>query len=407
MSIRGSIRFQAISDRVTRLLTEYNQESSPPDARRTLRKFAMREAADFLGVKQNTFRHYVSSISDRIPTGELDKSNRRYFTLEEIHEIQRILFKEGKTDPKTHPRKRGDEPCVAITCFSPRKGSGTSTLSAHTAANLALMGYRVLSCDLDPQATLTNMLGVTPELDPDMPTAYDMIRHVEPVPARDVIQKTFFPNIDLIPASMSLMGLEYETAPSSRNPALLAHVLEPVMPNYDVLIFDTPPKLGVAVFAALFASRGVLIPINAAMQDVISLANVLSMAGNMMEVLEGRAPDHGLDFVKLLITRYEDADRSQVQVASFLRTVLGDSVMAAEFVNSTAIRDAATTQQTLFEVEPRDVNRKTYERTIESVNRITAEVEAEISKARGRQNDFLDAFRAARATIPRDLDIES
>lgn len=384
MSIKGSTRFQAISDRVTRLLTEYSLESSPPDARKTLRKFAMREAADFLGVKQNTFRHYVSSMSDRIPTGELDKSNRRYFTLEEIHEIQRILFREGKTDPKAYPMRQGDEPCVAITCLSPGKGAGTSSLSAHTAANLALVGYRVLCCDLDPQANLTNMFGNMPEPDLDMLTAYDMTRDVEPVPAQEVLQKTYFPNIDLIPAPLDLTGFEYETAPSSRNPALLAHVLEPVMPDYDVLIFDTPPKLGVAVFAALFASRGVLIPINAAMQDVISLANVLSMAGNMMEVLEARTHDHGLDFVKLLITRSEDADQSQVQAASFLRTVLGKDVMAAEFVNSTAIRDAATMQQTLFEVEPRDVNRKTYDRAIESIGRITAEIEAEISKARGR-----------------------
>lgn len=385
MSIKGSKRFQAISDRVTRLLTEYSRESSQPDARKTLRKFAMMEAADFIGVKQNTFRHYVSSMADRIPIGVLGKSNRRYFTLEEIHEIQRVLFREGKTAPKAYPRRQGDEPCVAITCLSPGKGAGTSSLSSHTAANLALLGYRVLCCDLDPQARLTNMFGVTPELEPDMLTAYDMIRHVvEPVPAQDVLQKTYFPNIDLIPASMNLMGFEYETAISSRDPTLLAQALESVLPNYDVVIFDTPPQLSFAVIAALFASRGVLIPLNAAMQDVISLANVLSMAGNMMEVLEGRTPDHGLDFVKLLITRYEDADQLQVQAASFLRTVLGDDVMATEFVNSTAIRDAATTQQTLFEVDPRDVNRKTYDRAIESISRITEEIETEIFKARGR-----------------------
>lgn len=384
MSIKGSTRFQAISDRVTRLLTEYSLESSPPDAR-TLRKFAMREAADFLGVKQNTFRHYVSSMSDRIPTGELGKSNRRYFTLREIHEIQRVLFEEGKTDPKMYPRRQGDEPCMSITCFNSRNGSGTSTLSAHTAANLALAGYRVLCCDLDPQASLTNMFGVTPELEPDMLTAYDMIRHVvEPVPAQEVIQKTYFPNIDLIPASISLLGFEYETALSTRDPTLLAHSLGPVLPNYDVLIFDTPPQLSFAVMAALLASQGVLIPLNTSMLDVMSLASFLGIAGNLMEGVEPHAPDHKFDFVKHLITRDEVMDRPQVQMASFLRTVLGDSVMAAEFVNSTAIRDAATTQQTLFEVEPRDVNRKTYDRAIESIRQITAEIEVEISKARGR-----------------------
>jgi chromosome partitioning protein len=373
-----------------------------------LRKFAMREAADFLRINQNTFRHYISTLSDRIPTGELDKSNRRYFTLEEIHRIQEILFQEGKTDPKAYPRRRSDDPCVSITCLSLRKGVGASSLSAHTAANLALLGYRVLCCDLDPQATLTNMFGVAPGLHPDMLTAYDMIRYEEPIVARDVIQKTYFPNIDLIPASMNLMRFESETpTQTGAVHTRIAHALEPVLPDYDVIIFDTPPQLSLAVIAALFASRGVLIPLNASMLDVMSLASFLSMAGNLMEVVETHAPDHGFDFVKLLITRYEATDQPQVQMASFLRTVLGSSVMAAEFVKSTAIGDAATTKQTVFEVEPRDVNRKTYDRAIESIGRVMAEIEAEIGKVRGRRDDFADAFRAARGTVPRDLDIES
>jgi len=78
-----------------------------------------------------------------------------------------------------------------------------------------------------------------------------------------------------------------------------------------------------------------------------------------MEVVEGHAPEHGFDFVKFLITRYEATDQQQVQMASFLRTVIRDSVMATEFVKSTAIGDAATTKQTVFEVEPRGTNRKT------------------------------------------------
>lgn len=381
---KGSRNFQAISDRVVGQLRAHGLEIPPPHARRTLRKFAMREAADFLKINQNTFRHYISTLRDRLPTGEMDKSNRRHFTAEEVHEIQRVLFREGKTDPKIYPRRRGDEPCVSITYFNPRKDSCTSSLTAHTAVNLALMGYRVLSCDLDPQATLTNMFGVTPELDPDMLTAYDMIRHEKPVLAREVIQRTCFPNIDLIPASISLLGFEYETALSSRDPTLLAHMLGPVLPNYDVVLFDTPPQLSFAVMAALFASRGVLIPLNASMLDVRSLASFLSMAGNLLEAVEGHAPDHGFDFVKLLITRYEPTDLPQVQMASFLRTVLGGSVMATEFVKSTAIGDAATTKQTVFEVEPRGTNRKAYDRAIQSSSRITAEVETEISKARGR-----------------------
>ena len=378
---KGSRSFQAISDRVGQLRA-HGLEIPTSHAHKTLRKFAMKEAADILRINQHTFRSYLQNLADKIPTGELNKSNRRYFTLEEIHEIQRFLFEVGKIDPKTYPRKQGDEPCVSITCLSLRKGSGTSTLSAHIAANLALKGYRVLSCDLDPQATLTNMLGVTPELDPDMPTAHCMIRNVERVQARDVIQKTCLPNLDLIPASMNLTEFEYETAFSFHT--RIAKAIEPVRPDYDVLILDTPPHLSHAVAAALFASHGVLMPLNPSMLDVRSLAGFLHMAGVLMEDVEAHTPDHGFDFVKFLITNYETTDRPQVQMASFLRAVLGTSVMTSEFLNSTAVTTAGASNQTVFELEPRDVNRKTYDRTIESVGRITAEIETEINKARGR-----------------------
>jgi len=393
MSIRGSTRFQALSKRLTRKLKEHTEESFPPDAQKKMRKFAMREAADFLKINQNTFRHYVSSMSDRIPTGELDKSNRRYFTLEDIHEIQRVLFEEGKTDPKIYPRRQGDEPCMVVTCFNLKGGSSKTSTTVSLGQSLACAGFKVLLVDSDSQASLTNMFGITPEYDSDLPTLYDAIRYEEPVLARDVIQKTYFPNIDIIPASMSLMEFEYETALSFRNPkqtgafhTRIALALQPVLPHYDVVIFDTPPQLSFAVIAALFASRGVLIPLNASMLDVMSLASFLGMAGNLLEVVEAHAPDHGFDFVKLLITRYEATDQPSVQMASFLRTVLSDSVMAAEFVKSTAIGDAATSKQTVFEVEPREVNRKTYDRAIESINRITSEIETEIFKVWGRSN---------------------
>lgn len=384
MSIKGSTRFQTISARVTPLLTEYSQKSSPPPTRKTLRKFAMREAAGFLRINQNTFRHYISTLSDQMPTGTVDRNRRRYFSLEEIHEIQRTLFREGKIDPKRYPRrKEGDEPCVAITCFNHRKGSGTSSVAVHVAINLGLLGYRVLCCDLDPQAGMTSMFGVTPELDPAMPTVYEIIRYADPLPAGEVIRKTHFAGIDLIPASMGLMKFEYETALSFRKASRtgafhtrIANALEPVLPNYDVIIFDTPPQLSFAVIAALFGSNGVLVPLSTSMLDVMSLTSSLQIAGNLMEVVEAHAPDHGFDFVKFLITCYEESDRSQVQMASFLRTVLGGSVIPAEFLKSTAVADAGASKQSVFEVEPRDIPRKSYDRTIESISRVTAAIEA-------------------------------
>jgi chromosome partitioning protein len=391
MSIKGSKRFTSLSTRLTSKIQEHSEESFPPDAHKTLRKFAMREAADFLRINQNTFRHYVSTLSDKIPTGELDKSNRRYFTLEEIHHIQEVLFREGKIEAKDYPRRTSIESCQVITCFNLKGGSAKTSTVVNMSQLMAARGYRVLLVELDSQASLTNMFGITPELDPEMLTSYDMIRYKDPVPAREVIRKTYFPGIDLIPGSMNIMEFEFETALSFRNPGAtgvfhtrIAAALEAVQQDYDIILFDTPPQLSFAVIAALFASNGVLIPLNASMLDVMSLASFLRMAGELMTVVETYAPDHGFDFVKILITRYEAGDQPQVQMASFLRTVLGPTVMPVEFVKSTAIGDAANTKQTVFEVEPRDINRKTYDRVIESISRICDEIEIEMHKAWGR-----------------------
>ena len=187
------------------------------------------------------------------------------------------------------------------------------------------------------------------------------------------------------------MEYEFEVALSFRHGATTFHsrireALEPVLNRYDVVIFDTPPQLNFSVISALFASTGVLIPLNASMLDVMSLASFLGMASNLMGVVEAHAPEHGLNFVRVLITRYENTDGPQVQISSLLRTVLGDAVLSAEFLKSTAVGDAANTQQSIFEVEPRDVNRRTYERAIESVSRVTDEVEREILKAWGRSH---------------------
>ena len=391
MSIKGSKRFTSLSSRLTSKIQEHSEESFPPDAHKTLRRFAMREAADFLRINQNTFRHYVSTMSDKLPTGELDKSNRRYFTLEEIHQIQEILFREGKIEVKDFPRRNASEGCQVITCFNLKGGSAKTSTVANLSQLMAGRGYRVLLIDLDSQASLTNMFGITPEIDPDLLTSYDMIRYTDPVPAREVIRKTYFSGIDLIPASMNIMEFEFETALSFRNPSgsgvfhtRIAAALEAVQQDYDIILFDTPPQLSFAVIAALFASNGVLIPLNASMLDVMSLASFLRMAGELMTVVETYAPEHGFDFVKILITRYEAGDQPQVQMASFLRTVLGASVMPVEFVKSTAIGDAANTKQTVFEVEPRDINRKTYDRVIESISRICDELEVEMHKSWGR-----------------------
>jgi chromosome partitioning protein len=224
--IRASQRFDVMSKRLGSRLREHAQETFPPDAQKGLRRFAMREAAELLRINQNTFRHHVSNL-EGFPEGILEGGNRRSFSAEEMVEAQRVLLKTGRIKPEEHPHRRSGEPCQVLTIFNLKGGSAKTSTVAHVGQLLGLRGYRVLLIDLDSQASLTNLFGVTPELDPDMPTSYDLIRSEGPLPASEIIRKTNFPTVDLIPASMDIMEYEFEVALSFRHGATTFHRSRP------------------------------------------------------------------------------------------------------------------------------------------------------------------------------------
>ena len=262
--IRASQRFDVMSKRLGSRLREHAQETFPPDAQKGLRRFAMREAADLLRLNQNTFRHHVSNL-EGFPEGILEGGNRRSFSAEEMVEAQRVLLETGRIKPDEHPHRRAGEPCQVLTIFNLKGGSAKTSTVAHVGQLLGLRGYRVLLIDLDSQASLTNLFGVTPELDPDMPTSYDLIRSEGPLPASDIIRKTNFPTVDLIPASMDIMEYEFEVALSFRHGATTFHsrireALEPVLDRYDVVIFDTAPTPSLLHGSLYMANDALLYP---------------------------------------------------------------------------------------------------------------------------------------------------
>lgn len=376
---------------LSRVCRTTQPRSSPRMLKRACGPYSMKEVGDFIGLNPNTFRHYVKTYGGRMPTGELVNGNRRYFTAEEMQEIREFLWAEGRIGINEYRRRQPGEEMKAITIFNLKGGVSKTSTCVHLAELLALRGYRLLVVDIDAQASLTNLFGLSPEAMPDMPSSYNVISYKQPMPVHEVIRKTYFPGIDIIPASMDIIEFEYETALSFREGqtsspfhSRMAEALHQVRDDYDIVLFDTPPQLSFAVISALFASSGMLIPLTASMLDVMSLATFMEMASELMKVVEEQEQNKTYDFIKFLITRYESGDNPQLQVASFMRTVLGDAVMSHAFLKSTAIGDAANTKQPLFEVEPRDITKSTYDRVMASISGMADEVEAELRKAWGR-----------------------
>jgi chromosome partitioning protein len=330
---------------------------------------------------------------DGLPEGTMEAGNRRTFSLEEIHEIQQKLFEAGKIPLELYPNKVDGEVTSKLLIYNLKGGVSKTTTAVNLSQLLAIRGFKVLVVDLDPQASCSDLFDIRADVD-GLPSIYDVLRYesvednIKPIPIADVIQATYFPNIDLVPGSISLTEFEYETATAAARGipfySRIADALELVEDAYDVIIYDTPPHMSFCVIAALYASNSMLIPLSAGMLDVVSLVKFLDLASSTLESIENVNPQKRFDFIRILLTRYAPGDPAQLQLASFLRNTLGDAMMNVDFLNSTAIYDSGNTMSPLLEVDPSTFTRKTYDRILESLQGIALEVEEEVMVGRGR-----------------------
>jgi chromosome partitioning protein len=282
---------------------------------------------------------------------------------------------------------------LAIVNF--KGGSAKTTTGAHLAHYLALHGYRILAVDLDPQASLSAMFGAQPELDVgDNETIFAALRHgPERRPIRDVIRKSYFPGIDLIPGNIEVMEYEHET------PRILAErqvtkgslfferlrlALNEVDGDYDVVILDTPPSLGFLTLGAIYAATGLIVTIHPAMLDVMSMSQFLLMMSDMIRVIRDAGATMSQDFLHYLITRHNPHDQPQAQVVSMLRHLFAEDVLMPTAVESTAVESAGLAKRTLYELEPGNVGRDTFRRARESMDAVNERIVELIARSWGR-----------------------
>ncbi|MBS0126816.1 plasmid partitioning protein RepA [Thetidibacter halocola] len=377
------------ASRLSERLQAHRASLFPPNAAKALRKFTSGEVADLLGVKDAYLRKL--HLDGRGPSPEVSTGGRRLYSPSDILALRHHLEAGAKTPGTYLPGRREGDHLQSIAVINFKGGSGKTTTSAHLAQRLALKGYRVLAIDLDPQASLSALHGFQPEFDLlDGGTLYDAIRYEDPKPLTDIIQKTYFPNLDLVPGNLDLMEFEHDTprALMNRDGTLfftrIDTVLAQVEGDYDVCVIDCPPQLGFLTMSALSAATAVLVTVHPQMLDVMSMCQFLLMTSNLLEVVADAGGDMTYDWMRYLITRYEPGDGPQNQMVSFMRGMFGDHVLNHPVLKSTAISDAGITKQTLYEVERSQFTRTTYDRAMESLNASNDEIEALIQAAWGR-----------------------
>lgn len=371
-------------------LLAHRAQLFPPNASKQLRRFTSGEVAELLGVKDAYLRKL--SLEGRGPQPETGAGGRRLYTPDDIMALRTMLEAGAKTPGTYLPGRRDGDHLQVITVINFKGGSGKTTTAAHLAQKLALDGYRVLAIDLDPQASLSALHGFQPEFDLlDGGTLYDAIRYDDPVPLRDVIRKTYFTNLDLIPGNLDLMEFEHDTPRvlAARSGQMfftrISDKLAEIEPDYDVVVMDCPPQLGFITMSALSAATAVLVTVHPQMLDVMSMCQFLLMTSNLLGVVADAGGNMSYDWLRYVVTRYEPGDGPQNQMVSFMRSLFGEHVLNNTVLKSTAISDAGITKQTLYEIEKSAFTRTTYERAMESLNAVNGEIEDLIQRAWGRE----------------------
>ncbi|TCT36080.1 chromosome partitioning protein [Martelella mediterranea] len=375
-------------------LQNLREQMYPPEARKSLKSFSSRETAALLGIAESTLRQMSLDGESAIPARQ--DNGRRVYTLSQINQLRRYLAEKRPQDAlRFLPQRRDGEKLQILTVANFKGGSAKTTTALHLSHYLALSGLRILVVDLDPQASLSAMFGYQPEFDvEDGQTLYGALRYDdERVPVRDVIRKSYFDGIDIIPGNLELMEYEHETPQAimsgrSRGQGIffrrIKTALLEVEGDYDVVIIDAPPQLGYLTLGAIFAATGMLITVHPAMLDVASMNQFLAMTSDMLSVIEeaGGTMDH--DFIHYVLTRHNPHDGPQVNIVTLLRSLFGDDVLAAVVVETTAIASAGLEKKSLYEMPRGSMVRDTLIRAIDSVDAVNSEILAHIQTAWGR-----------------------